>query len=298
VNSDIGDEFLLAPAGEVLCVARSKCLLPGLTAMMSDCKRASTRRLAALMLLSLFAPAVESAPPSKPGPRSRGVLDPLLYRDLALGSLYRLSRLEIVEMASALPNLPRMGAGDGWFHPRQSRYDWKWLAARFDTNRDGKITPKEFKGPAELFARLDRDRDGVITAEDFDWSERSSYVRQMGMVSQWMYRIDTSSNGRISKHEWDDFFQKAAKGKDHLTPEDLREALMQMPKRTGPPARFNPLILLAGLATGELGSFIEGPGIGEKAPNFTLSTHDGKQSISLSDHRGKKPVVLIFGSFT
>jgi hypothetical protein len=249
-------------------------------------------------VLFVLASAAESSPPSKQERRSRGVLDPLLYRDLAFGGLYQLSNLEIVEMASSLPNLPRMGAGDGWFHPGQSRYDWKWLAARFDTNRDGKITPAEFKGPPELFARLDRDRDGVITAEDFDWSDRSTYVRHMGMVSQWMSRIDTSSNGRISKQEWEAFFQKAAKGKDHLTPEDLRDALMQMPKRSGPPPKFNPLILLAGLATGELGSFIEGPSIGSKAPNFTLQTQDGKQSISLSDYRGKKPVVLIFGSFT
>jgi hypothetical protein len=38
--------------------------------------------------------------------------------------------------------------------------------------------------------------------------------------------------------------------------------------------------------------------VGDLAPNFTLITKDGKSKISLTDYRGKKPVVLIFGSYT
>jgi alkyl hydroperoxide reductase subunit AhpC len=56
--------------------------------------------------------------------------------------------------------------------------------------------------------------------------------------------------------------------------------------------------MLRMLLTGELGSFEPGPALGEPAPDFTLTTHDGKQTVTLSDSRGKKPVVLIFGSFT
>lgn len=37
---------------------------------------------------------------------------------------------------------------------------------------------------------------------------------------------------------------------------------------------------------------------GTLAPDFTLASPDGKQSVTLSDFRGKKPVVLIFGSYT
>jgi hypothetical protein len=58
------------------------------------------------------------------------------------------------------------------------------------------------------------------------------------------------------------------------------------------------LVLIEGLLKGELGSPFEGPKIGQKAPNFTLKTHDGKREITVSDYQGKKPVVLIFGSFT
>jgi hypothetical protein len=40
------------------------------------------------------------------------------------------------------------------------------------------------------------------------------------------------------------------------------------------------------------------PKVGQSAPAFALSTADGKQTIRLSDYRGKRPVVLIFGSLT
>jgi peroxiredoxin len=40
------------------------------------------------------------------------------------------------------------------------------------------------------------------------------------------------------------------------------------------------------------------PKAGDMAPDFTLSDISGKESITLSDFRGKKPVALVFGSFT
>lgn len=38
--------------------------------------------------------------------------------------------------------------------------------------------------------------------------------------------------------------------------------------------------------------------VGDLAPDFTLVTGDGKGKVTLSEFRGKKPVVLIFGSYT
>ena len=40
------------------------------------------------------------------------------------------------------------------------------------------------------------------------------------------------------------------------------------------------------------------PKIGEMAPDFHLSDQTGEKTVRLSDFRGEKPVVLIFGSFT
>lgn len=40
------------------------------------------------------------------------------------------------------------------------------------------------------------------------------------------------------------------------------------------------------------------PRAGDEAPDFALRDVTGKKEVRLSQFRGKKPVVLIFGSFT
>lgn len=37
---------------------------------------------------------------------------------------------------------------------------------------------------------------------------------------------------------------------------------------------------------------------GDEAPDFTLETYDKKARVRLSSFKGKKPVVLVFGSYT
>ena len=38
--------------------------------------------------------------------------------------------------------------------------------------------------------------------------------------------------------------------------------------------------------------------LGEEAPDFKLKTLDAKEEVLLSSFRGRKPVVLVFGSYT
>ena len=42
----------------------------------------------------------------------------------------------------------------------------------------------------------------------------------------------------------------------------------------------------------------QAPKAGDLAPDFTLTDSSGTETVTLSDFRGKKPVALIFGSFT
>ena len=42
----------------------------------------------------------------------------------------------------------------------------------------------------------------------------------------------------------------------------------------------------------------QAPKTGEPAPDFTLFDISGTKSVTLSDFRGQKPVVLVFGSYT
>jgi peroxiredoxin len=42
----------------------------------------------------------------------------------------------------------------------------------------------------------------------------------------------------------------------------------------------------------------QAPRAGDEAPDFELGDVDGQHSVRLSDFQGKKPVALVFGSFT
>lgn len=216
---------------------------------------------------------------------------------------------EAAEMVWAILKGSNMGPGDGWFHPGQSRYDWKWLAERLDKDKNGRITRDEFPGNDARFARLDRNKDGVITAEDLDWSDRSPLARQSMIPGFWFRMYDQDGNGKLSAKEWEAIFLHASKGKGFLTVDDLRDALPTSPPprpATPPPAATatrpsdapTTRILLKGLLEGEIGSFNEGPQLNDVAPPFTLKSYDGQREVALADARGKKPVVLIFGSFT
>ena len=52
------------------------------------------------------------------------------------------------------------------------------------------------------------------------------------------------------------------------------------------------------LAEDEIREAMNGPNVGQKAPDFALTTLDGLGTVELSDFRGKKPVVLVFASDT
>jgi hypothetical protein len=252
---------------------------------------------AALLVAAVAAPAAAAEPH---GPFPARILEPRFYAGLLNQAGDRLRKLEAVEMVECILNKGGdMGPGDGWFHPPQSRYSWKWLAERYDRNRDGKITQAEFTGPPELFARLDRDRDGAITPADFDWSERSLYLRQLMSASQALRMLGGDNGGKITREDWDRTFERYSQGRGFITPEDLRERMFPPPQRWqgGPQVEPTPFLLLKGLIEGDIGSPFAGPDLGQRAPDFRLKTFDGKGEVALSELRGK-PVVLVFGSFT
>jgi hypothetical protein len=208
---------------------------------------------------------------------------------------------ESVRMLRAISRGAQMGPNDGWFGPAQTRYTWDWLVRLHGKDAAEGITKETFRGQESWFARLDRDKDGRITGDDLDWSDNAPYLRQLGLARQLGRPIDRDGNGKMSAEEWEAFFKQMAKDKGYVTPEDLRDALFPPPPPRVPgkePSGPSPDTLLRGLFNGELGSLLAGPSVGQEAPDFTLKTNDGKQSYSLSEWRGKKPIVLIFGSFT
>jgi hypothetical protein len=210
-------------------------------------------------------------------------------------------RPESVRMLVAILRGSQLGGNDGWFGPADTRYTWKWLAERNGVASDSKegISKKAFRGPESFFEQLDRDGDGKITAGDLDWSERNPFVMQSNMVTRLFRRMERSGDGRLTREELDAFFQQVAGDKDHVTADDLRRAMIYRG-----PAGFAPgdgpsvPVLVRGLFGQEIGSLGEGPKAGDRAPDFTLKTPDGKESVSLSKLIGEKPVVLCLGNFT
>ena len=78
-------------------------------------------------------------------------------------------------------------------------------------------------------------------------------------------------------------------------------AMLQPPERFGRIMKHVPAPLVWGVLPGpriwlwaRKGDLTEG----SPAPDFTLSTHDHASRITLSSHRGQRPVVLVFGSYT
>jgi hypothetical protein len=201
---------------------------------------------------------------------------------------------ELKDMVRAIA-ARRMGPGRGWYKPGQSRFSWAWLQTRLDTNKDGEIAPTEFSGPEGYFRRFDRDGSGTITKDDFDWTDESPYMQQVAQTEHLFRRLDLNSDGRLDRDEWMAAFERLGRNPEGASSDDVRKLLFPDDQLRERPS---PEVLLAGLISGEIGSHQLGPSVGDRAPEFELHTHDGKQIVRLSQFRGRKPVVLIFGSFT
>jgi thiol-disulfide isomerase/thioredoxin len=207
---------------------------------------------------------------------------------------------EAAQMLTAILKGSQLMGNDGWFGPAQSRYSWQWLAERHKLDAKAKALPKDkFEGGAKLFDALDRNGDGAITASDLDWSPNSPFVMQSGVINGMFRRFDASGDGRLTREELDAVFKRLSAGKEHITADDLRRALIYRgPSGFAPGDGPSVQTLVKGLYAGEIGSIQEGPALNDAAPDFELKLADGSGSVKLSKEVGKRPVVLVFGNFT
>jgi hypothetical protein len=209
-------------------------------------------------------------------------------------------RPEWVDMLADILQGSQLGPNDGWFRRAiaQTRFDWAAVRQRFDRDGDGRITQTELPASDADFARLDRDLDRALTEVDFDFSPNALTATPGAML---FLRADRDGNGKVTRDEFDALFQQLGGGQEFLSLADV-EAAFRTPvrptsaaKEPGGPSKET---LVRGLFRQELGSLQAGPALGEKAPDFTLKTHDGRGELSLSRLVGTKPVVLVFGNIT
>lgn len=119
---------------------------------------------------------------------------------------------------------------------------WRFLAKKYDKNKNGKITWREYNRDKDKFERFDTDGDGLLSKADFK-SEDEGRGRRGG---------------------------RGGGGRD---------------RRRG--------------GEGQTGGGGATPRIGQKAPDFELPiVKTPKKTLKLSSFAGKKPVALIFGSYT
>lgn len=121
-------------------------------------------------------------------------------------------------------------------------------------------------------------------------------------VDRFLTRFDRNRDGRIDRKEWpgpEAAFARLDADKDrHLSRAELvpfKDRLTRLLTKSGK-GGGRPGEVITPAAKGERGT--EMLAVGDDAPDFTLPDLSGKQTVTLSSHRGKKPVVLIFASYT
>ena len=203
-------------------------------------------------------------------------------------------------MFEAIMNGSQLGSDEGWFPMAVSQTLIDWTSARslFDKDGDDRITAEEFSGPEQDFAALDQDGDGDVTETDLQWRHHALAFSPGAMFFR---ALDQDGNGKITAEETTAWFAKMDRESlGFLSLDDLRAAFPipnMTPDETRPEHPSRETLLLA-LERQEIGSLQPGPYVNDPAPDFSLRTVDGTQTIKLSERIGQKPIVLIFGNIT
>lgn len=78
-------------------------------------------------------------------------------------------------------------------------------------------------------------------------------------------------------------------------------AMLQPPERFGQIMRHLPMpVVWGGFPAPRMWGWARSGHLqeGDQAPDFTLPTFDHSSRVTLSSHRGDRPVILVFGSYT
>jgi len=195
------------------------------------------------------------------------------------------------------------------------RFDATQLLGRFDQNKDGVLDaaeiPQQLK---ERVARLDADGDGKLNQKELQAAggriqgARKPVGRRPGGPNPTGGRpagppmhalgaggdplfelLDRDNDGRLSKAE----VENAARLFDR---DKNKDGLLELDELQQSPGTRRQGEVITPAAKGERHQ--ETLAVGDLAPDFTLPDLSGKKEVTLSSLREKRPVVLIFASYT
>jgi alkyl hydroperoxide reductase subunit AhpC len=239
-------------------------------------------------------PTVKSSPVHPPLNHEERQIAAELEKRLAPGS-------EARAMFETILSGESLGPDSGWWRiaKLESRFTWETVRGRYDTDRDGRVTPPEFPGSATDFDRLDADRDGDFDHVDLEIT-RKPLAKTAGF--RLFLQADADSDGKVTRDEFNALFDAwDQRSLGFLAPSDLRHRLAEPNQDHSESIRNrgpNRETLLRGLARQEIGSLQAGPAVGDRAPDFTLTAINQPGDVRLSEIVGGQPMVLVFGNFT
>ncbi len=153
---------------------------------------------------------------------------------------------------------------------------------RMDANGDGAIDEAELKKLAERFNRGGRPQPNPAQQREFAEKAAAELLKQ----------LDKNEDGLLDETELSPGLQRSLARLD--TDKDSKLSKEELTKLRGRAGRAGEII--TGAAPGE--RFDDTLKVGDAAPGFTLTDPSGKHEVTLSSFQAKRPVVLIFGSYT
>lgn len=203
---------------------------------------------------------------------------------------------EAIKMLDAILSGSQLSPSEGWFAvaKTQTRFTWDYVRTRYDMDKDGQVSPEEF-GAEQEFQIIDKNRDKVLTEVDLEWKPEAKTPPGLLLFMQ----ADEDGNGKVTRAEFEKLFERYDESENGFLALDEAKNRLDLPENRNEPRPDKPSqsTLVMGLKGQEIGSLQAGPKVDEIAPDFTLTSLDGKE-VSLWKEIGNQPIVLIFGNFT
>lgn len=188
------------------------------------------------------------------------------------------------------------------------RFDAARMLSQFDKNNDGSIDEDE--APPQLkqrFKTVDADGDGKLSKAELEkmagrlgnrpqrpnaqpQPESAPTKPENAASADVLFRLlDADRDGKLSKEELEDAAKLMQRDRN-------KDGVLEPSELGGPNDGRRPGEVITPAAKGERHS--DTLKVGDEAPDFTLPDKTGKSEVTLSSFRGKRPVVLIFASYT